>query len=357
LVTRDIAKHLSARGHSVHILTLLEEGQSRESVETGVTVHRISFPKLRFVGFPIFCLAMVSRLRKIDPDIVHIQGFWIASFGLLAGKLLRKPYVVWSHGYAWSQMYIPSRFSSCVTTIALKDADAIIALSDHMKEEIQRVWPRDMPSIFTIPNGIDLPGFERVSRNAARIYLGIGEDDTIVLYVGRLHSAKGLPYLVEAMSLLRQRESRARLVLVGDGDERERLELLVDYLGLSTCVRFIGRVEPEGVQAYLAASDVFVLPSEREGFGNVLLEAMAAELPIVATNVGGIPSIIEDETNGFLVEPRDAAQIADKVALILNSPLLRLSMSKNNRKRVQQYSWESVVNDLERVYSDCLRAT
>jgi glycosyltransferase involved in cell wall biosynthesis len=84
---------------------------------------------------------------------------------------------------------------------------------------------------------------------------------------------------------------------------------------------------------------------------------MAAELPIVATNVGGIPSIIENETNGFLVEPQDAAQIADKVSLILNSPQMKFNLSKNNREKVQKYSWDSSITALEKVYSDCLRAT
>jgi len=351
LATQEIAEHLSARGHSVHVLTLLEKGLSPESVETGVSVHRVSFANLKFVGFLLFCLGMVSRLKKIDPDIVHIQGFWIAWFGLLA-KLLKSPYIVWSHGYAWTQMYLPPACSARVTTIALKHADAIIALSDHMKEEIQRAWPRDIPNISVIPNGINLHEFGTVSRNTARRCLGIDEDDSVILYVGRLHSAKGLPYLVEAINLLRQKEPRAHLMLVGEGTEREKLELLVDSLDLSTRVRFLGRVEHEKIQGFLAASDVFVLPSLREGLPLVLLEAMAAELPIVATDVGGIPSIIEDQTNGFLVKPRDAAQIADKLALILNNPLLRRSISQNNREKVQQYSWENVVNDLEMVYSD-----
>jgi glycosyltransferase involved in cell wall biosynthesis len=290
---------------------------------------------------------LVALLKKIDPHIVHVQGFWMGSCGLVGKKLLKKPYVVWSQGH------IPLG-RKCVTTIVLRDADAVIALSDHMKEELQRMWPRD---ISIIPNGIDLQRFETVSQEAARSRLGIGADERIVLYVGRLDSVKGLPYLVEAINLVKQREPRAHLVLVGDGPEREKLELLVDSLGVSKYVRFVGRVEPEGVPVYLAAGDVFVLPSVREGFGIVILEAMAAELPIVATNVGGIPSIIENETNGFLVEPQDAAQIADKVSLILNSPQMKFNLSKNNREKVQKYSWDSSITALEKVYSDCLRAT
>jgi glycosyltransferase involved in cell wall biosynthesis len=186
LATRDIARHLAARGHSVHILTSVDETAPERSVETGVTVHRIYLPKLRYFGFPIFCLRLVSRLKKIDPQIVHIQSFLMAVCGLLAKKLLGKPYVVWSQGYGYMSSH------RTYVTIMLKDADAVIALSDHMKEELQRMWPRD---ISTIPNGIDLQRFERVSHDAARNHLGIGEDERIVLYVGRLDSAKGLPIL------------------------------------------------------------------------------------------------------------------------------------------------------------------
>ena len=128
LATRDIANHLAARGHDVHILTPLDETAPQRSVEAGVTVHRIYLPKLRFVGFPIFSLRLVALLKKIDPHIVHVQGFWMGSCGLVGKKLLKKPYVVWSQGYGYMSSH------RTYVTIMLKDADAVIALSDHMKE-------------------------------------------------------------------------------------------------------------------------------------------------------------------------------------------------------------------------------
>jgi len=144
--------------------------------------------------------------------------------------------------------------------------------------------------------------------------------------------------------------------VVGDGSERSELERLANNLGLSQNITFVGRVSEDGVPPYMAAADVFVLPSLSEGFGIVNLEAMAAGLPIVATNIGGIPSLIEDGVNGFLVDPGNAVQIASRVSLLLSDARLRHLMSANNKKKVKQYTVDNVADDLERVYLSCVHA-
>ena len=156
------------------------------------------------------------------------------------------------------------------------------------------------------------------------------------------------------MQRIRHAEANAKLVLVGYGSDEEDLRLSVKELGLSDCVRFVGAVQNDVIPVYMAASDVLVLPSLSEGFPMVSLEAMAASLPIVATSVGGIPSIVEDGINGFLVKPRDAAQIADKVSSILCDPELSHFISTNNKNKAQRYTWESVAHDLEAVYLKCV---
>jgi glycosyltransferase involved in cell wall biosynthesis len=347
VATAHIAEELAARGHEVHIITMLDDGLPRESVENGACVHRLRWLNLKFVGFLFFCLEVLHTLRRIDPQIVHAQEVSAGLYGVLAKLVLNKPCVVWSQGYTFQSTKRRS-------AIVLKHADAVIALSDDMKHKLQRLWERN---VYVIPNGIRLQAFEKISRADARRDLNIGEAAKIVLFVGRLEPIKGVKHLIEAMPAIKEVEPEARLLLVGDGSERTDLERLVDKLGLSECVIFAGRVSEDDVPTYTVASDVFVLPSISEGFGIVNLEAMAAGLPIVASNIGGIPSLVEAGVNGFLVDPGNAAQIASRVSLLLSDPELRQLMSANNQEKVQCYTVDKVTDDLERIYLSCIRAT
>jgi glycosyltransferase involved in cell wall biosynthesis len=142
----------------------------------------------------------------------------------------------------------------------------------------------------------------------------------------------------------------ARLILVGDGQERERLTAMSIQLGIQKYVQFIGAVPREEVKTYMQQADVFVLPSLSEGFPNVILEAMACGLPIIASRVGGIPDIITNDTNGYLVEAEDANDLANKIILLLSDDALRKKISDNNRYHVKKYEWESIILELEKIY-------
>ena len=120
------------------------------------------------------------------------------------------------------------------------------------------------------------------------------------------------------------------------------------------CIDFLGQIPNEKVPQYMAAADVFVSSSLYEGFPNVVLEAMVAGLPVIASKVGGLPEIIKDGENGFLVEPKNPELITEKVLLLLGDEELRKRISRNNRKKAKGYSWESVVERLEEVYRSLL---
>jgi glycosyltransferase involved in cell wall biosynthesis len=142
----------------------------------------------------------------------------------------------------------------------------------------------------------------------------------------------------------------ARLILVGDGEERERLAALSIQLGIQKYVQFVGEVPHEEVQTFMQQADVFVLPSLSEGFPNVILEAMACGLPIIASRVGGIPDIITNDINGYLVEVKDTNDMANKIMLLLSDDTLRKKISDNNRHLVKKYTWENVIFELEKIY-------
>lgn len=348
IATYNIAKHLARMGHEVHVITALDEGLPKESMEEGFHVHRIFWRKIRFVGVISFWAKVFLILRKVNPDIIHAQSIGICIPAFIAKKLLRKPYVVWGRG---SDVYLPGKFIKSISKLVLKNANMVIALTDDMKREMQKICSRD---VSVIPNGIDSERFENLSRESIRKKLKIEDNEKIITFVGTLRPVKGLKYLIKAMKFMIEENKNVKLMLVGDGEEREELESLVEDFGLKERVEFIGRVQNEEIPQYLVTSDVFVLPSLSEGFPVTILEAMASELPIVATKVGGLPEIIKDGENGFLVEPKYPEKIAEMVLLVLGNDELRERISKKNKEKAKDYSWDCVVEQLECIYKECL---
>jgi len=350
IATYSIAKHLAKREYEVHVITSLDKGLTKDSMEEGFYAHRIGFPKVRFLGITIFWLKALFVLKKINPDVVHVQNIGMGIPGFLAKKFLRKPYVVWGQG---SEVYFPWLFKKPISKLALKNANAVIALTEDMKEEMQRTCNRD---ILVIPNGVDLERFENLSRDMMRCQLRARADERLVIFVGRFRLEKGVRYLIEAMETIKQERQSVKLILVGEGPEEAALKLLVGQLDLADCIDFLGQISNEEVPRYMAAADVFALPSLSEGFPIVILEAMASGLPIVATNITGLPEVVHNGENGFLVESKNSIELAEKVLLLLQDNELRGRIAQNNKQRAKDYTWEKVIDRLEQVYQKIVAA-
>ncbi len=348
VATYNIAKHLAQRQHEVHVITWLDEGLPKESIEDRFHIHRISGQKVKFLGVMSFWVKIFWLLKKINPDIVHVQSIGMGMPAFLAKKLLRKPYVVWGRG---SEVYLPWQHKKPISKLVLRNADAAIALTEDMKREMQKICDRE---VSVIPNGLDLERFENLSRDEMRGKLQAKAGEKLVIFVGRFRPDKGVRYLIEAMEIIRQKGQPVKLILGGEGPEEENLKQLVEQLNLGSCINFIGQIPNEKVPQYMVAAHVFALSSLSEGFPNVVLEAMASGLPIVASKVGGLTEIVRDAENGFLVEPKNPEQMAEKVSLLLNNDDLRQRISRNNKEKVKEYSWGSAVSKLERLYQSLL---
>jgi glycosyltransferase involved in cell wall biosynthesis len=341
LATYYLAENLAQRGHEIHVITSLDRGLPEESFEKGFHIHRLPRIGIRFVAGLIFWAEIVRKIKKINPDIIHVQSINIAIPVWISKKILKIPFVVMGQG---SDIYLPVWFTKLTSKTLMKNADSVIALTNDMKRVMQDIYDRD---IVVVPNGIDLNEYivrlpiQRIERSEKRI-----------LFVGRLHPIKGVRYLLQAMLLIHKDMPKARLILVGDGEERDYLENLTDHLGLRECVDFVGKVPHGRIPDFMRQSDLFVLPSLSESFGIVNLEAMACRLPIVATNVAGIPDLIENGVNGYLVPPENFQEMANKIMLILKDPLLAYKLSENNFKKSQAYSWEKITEKLESIYKN-----
>ena len=342
IVTYNIAKYLAKMGHEVHVITLLDEGTQKKEVHKGFCIHRIKLHyKVPFMSIMVYMNDIINHLKKIDPDVVQFQYLMTGWMVFLVKNFLRYPCVISGQG---SDIYTAYRFKKIILKLGLRNANAVIALTEDMKKEISKIHRRE---IFVIPNGINIDNYSENQSNG--IYHG--NDEKIILYVGTLRSIKGIKYLIKAMKIINQNCLNTKLLLVGDGKERKSLETLVDKLDLSKHIIFVGRVSNEDVSKYMISSDVFVLPSLSEGFPVVIAEAMASGLPIVTTKIRGLPEIVKDGVNGFLVEPKNPDEIAEKVIHLLNNTEIAHTISENNKRDVKQYTWENIVKKLEDVYS------
>ena len=349
IATYNIAKYLARKGHEVHVITSWDEGLPNESFEEGFYVHRIRVPRLRIGGYTLHALRELLLIKELSPDIVHAQSIPRGTACVLARKLFGIPCVVWGRG---SDVYLPWRFKEVLSKFVLRNADALIALTGHMKQKMIELLGKERCDIFVIPNGIDYEFFSSYLGKQGSVTSEPGNNKKVVLYVGRLDPVKGVRYLVQAMGILRDRGLRnAKLLIVGDGSEKKYLEELVKKLGLEDYVVFAGKVSHEKIPEYMALADVFVLPSLSEGFPTVVLEAMAMGLPVIASRVGGLPWIIKDGDNGFLVEPRNPHEIAEKITFLLINDDLRTYISRRNIEKAREYSWENIVKKLEKVYT------
>lgn len=354
IATSNLAKHLSKRGHTVHIITFRDEGLSPESFEEGCFIHRIEnpFPK---IGILSFWFNIIKTLKTINPDIIHLQGVVVLGTGfpvLISHFLLRKPYVVSFHGfflYGKKQSIYQRLISPAILfNLIVKHASAIILLTDFMKNKF-KAWPEE--KIFAIPNGIDACSLTNLNRESIRNELSINNNEHILLFVGRLNAVKGVNYLVSAMKTIHDTDRHSRLLIVGnDQGQRKILDDLITKLHLEDNICFIEETSHENVFRYMMASDIFVLPSISEGFPLVLLEAMSCGLPIIVSNIGGMSEIIQDNRNGFLVQVGDPEDIAEKALLLLKNEDLRKKFSGNNLAEVKKYTWENIVSQFEQIY-------
>jgi len=350
IATYNIAKYLARKGHEVHVITSWDEGLPNESFEEGFYVHRIRVPRLRIGGYTLHVLRELLLIKELSPDVVHAQSIWRGVACVLARKLFDIPCVVWGQG---SDVYLPWRFKKVISKFVLGNADALIALTEHMKQKMIEILGRERCDIFVIPNGIDYEFFSGYLRKQGLSTLEpVNNKKKVILYVGRLEPVKGVRYLVEAVRILIDKGLRnIKVLIVGDGSEKRYLEELVEKLGLEDYIVFVGRVPHDKIPEYMASADLFVLPSLSEGFGIVVLEAMAMGLPIIASRVGGLPWIIKDGDNGFLVEPRNPHEIAEKITFLLFNDDLRTYISRRNIEKAREYSWENIIKKLEKVYT------
>jgi glycosyltransferase involved in cell wall biosynthesis len=229
----------------------------------------------------------------------------------------------------------------------LRTADHTITVSGDLLKTARRLGaPVERSS--AILNGCDTAIFHPEDRSSARSFLGLPPDAEAVVYVGRLDMAKGLGELIAAIAQLRERRPRLHAWIVGDGPARQQLSQAVVEQRVEDRISFVPSCSTDKVAAWMAASNLITLPSYREGCPNVVVEALASGRPVVATNVGGIPELMDD-TSGRLIPARDAQALAGALDQVLSRRWQAEEIAGRHSR-----SWADVSREVARVLSDCL---
>lgn len=270
--------------------------------------------------------------------LVHAHEERAAYSGWLLKLIARTPYVVTRRVH-----HVNSR--SLGRRLAWRAADHVAAVSASIARSVTAHFANLAVSV--VPDahaGMQDDGERR------RNVLAHLEGKTVVGHVGELHHAhKGQGTIIEAASIVRESRPELRFVLVGEGRDRDRLRGAAAGLGNVELVGFVDNVED-----YLAAFDVFVYPSLFEGLGSTLLDAMAFGLPIVASNVGGIPEVVEDGVNGLLIPPGRPDELASALVRLVDDATLRASMARENRARAAQFTAARMADAYEAIYRSIL---
>ena len=283
-------------------------------------------------------------------DLIHTHGYFADICALPVARFLNVRSIATCHGFISNDRKL--RFYNYLDRHSLSFSDIVIAVSDGIKAVLIEGGVKEH-KITVLQNAvvtdIDLEDF-RQRRVAKRQALGINTDQFVVGYMGRLSQEKGLSFLVQALAQLRARGITPKLLLVGEGTEGEALEEQVAVAGLADQVVFAGF--QEDTDDWLAVFDLFALPSLTEGTPMALLEAMAAGIPVVATAVGGVPGVVADGVNGFLVEPADPLGLQRKIAILFGNRELREQFGNLGIETIRdRFGTEKWRNRMQEIYS------
>lgn len=354
----DFAKAISQK-YEITILTPWAEGALEQEVLEGINViryhyfpirkwetlcapgsilGRIKEKKIRILLIPFLTLSLIMNLIRKLKEFDFVIAHWIILQGIIQ-SFFSKPYMLVCHGSDVCAMN--KGLIKALKKRALKKAKIVTVVSNELKKQLDQVFHLD--NILVRPMGVDISDFQYSDCLYPTKKFNIGKDK-MVLFVGRLDKIKGVEYLIDAMENI-----DARLLIVGDGILREELEKHAKHYGDK--IQFLGAIKHSELPRIYADADVFVAPSitlengATEGFGLVLIEAMASGTPVIGTGTGGMKDIISDGENGYLIEEKNSHMIADKVNLLLGNPYLCEKIKKNAKETASRYDWKNIGNE------------
>ena len=329
--TQKMADLFSDHGYYVEIVSLLPAESSKHNVhiiESKAYNKRKSNLEYNRFGVLIdsvkYCRKIINRFK---PDFVHAH--FASSYGLFGALSGFKPLIVSIWGYDAIIFPKLSNLNRIILKFVFHRADKIFATSEFLCKE-SRIYTTK--SITRTPFGVDIEKFNCKKNDSENFIVGITKG---------LRLLYGYKYLIEAIEIVKKDIPEIELQIIGEGEDREKIEKIIEQKNMENKVKLFGRIPHEKIEKYICNFDVAVFPSiEYESFGVSVLEVAASGVPSIVSDIGGLPEVIEDNKTGFLVPPKNAKEIAKKILLLYNDRELRWEMSKNAVNFVKEnYNW------------------
>jgi N-acetyl-alpha-D-glucosaminyl L-malate synthase BshA len=351
VVATELGKELAVRGHDVHFISYALP--MRLTVSDRITFHEVEVLSYPLFEYPPYDLVLATKMAEViaryNLDILHVHYAIPHSISAYLAKMMlagrKVPFVTTLHGtditlVGNDRSYLP------ITRFGIEHSDAVTAVSHYLKNRTIQEFQIQRP-ISVIPNFVNCDVYSRSKDPALRERFA-RPGEAIFIHISNFRPVKRVDDVIAVFSRVRK-TCPARLLLVGDGPERPKAEWLAETQGVAQDVLFMGKQSE--MAPLLSVADVLLLPSENESFGLVALEAMACEVPVIATCIGGIPEVVEHEEDGFLFSLGDVEAMAAASIKLIQQPQLRDEMGKTARQHaLHDFCATKIVRHYEHLY-------
>lgn len=364
VVATELARALAARGHDVHLLSSDPPFRWRAGVPR-LTFHRVTTPAYPLFREPQYLLALANTIAHVADeqhlDIVHAHyavphatAAYLADQMMTSARTKSRPRMVTTlHGTDITLIGADSSYS-WVVGFSIERSHGVTAVSESLKRDTEALVGIRR-AIDVIPNFLDCDEYRRRFDSALRAQVCTSAAEAVIVHMSNFRPVKRVDTVLDVFRRVR-RELRARLLLIGDGPTRAEIADQARAHGLQDDVIFVG--EEQDPVRWLSIADLFLLPSEQESFGLAALEAMACEVPVISSNVGGLPEIVRDDVTGYTCPPDDVIQMSQLAVGLLRDPSRRASMGRAAADMVRaEYCVDRIVPFYEQAYQRALHVT
>jgi N-acetyl-alpha-D-glucosaminyl L-malate synthase BshA len=351
VVATELGKELAGRGHEVHFISYALP--IRLTLSERIYFHEVEVLNYPLFEYPPYDLVLATKMAEVsarhDLDILHVHYAIPHSISAYLARMILSdrsvPFVTTLHGtditlVGNDRSYLP------ITRFGIEQSDWVTAVSGYLRQRTIEEFQIHRP-ISVVPNFVDCSTYGRSTDMRLRSRFA-EPDEGILIHISNFRPVKRIEDVIATFAEVR-RQAPARLLMVGDGPERPKAEWLVQNQNLTPSVMFLGK--QNDMAPLLSIADVLLLPSENESFGLVALEAMASEVPVVATRVGGLPEVIQDQHDGFLCSLGDVRAMAEASLKLLQNPRQRTEMGVAARQHaLREFSAGQIVLAYEDIY-------
>lgn len=356
VVATELAKGLANRGHTLHILSYARPARL-DSFRTDITYHEVDLSSYPLFEYPPYDLAlanmMVNLIQFEKLDVLHVHyAIPHATSAYLAKQILNSkakkvPVITTLHGTDITLIGSDPTYKQ-VVDFSINQSDGVTAVSEYLRDETYRLFDIKK-DIRVIPNFIDLDRFKKSKKEHFKRAI-CPDGEKVVTHVSNFREVKRVPDVIETFSNILKNGVKAKLLMVGDGPDRSKAELKCRELEMCDHVRFLGKQEQ--VEEVLSISDLFLIPSGSETFGLAALEAMSCSVPVISSNIGGLPEVNIHGVTGYLCELGDVQEMGEYATKILTDEKLHAKMSKAARERAETFEMDSIVTEYEDYYEE-----